>query len=167
MKLFTTLAAATLAALSVAIPTQAGTVEAYQLLKMIESTGTTVSLNPNSYDESCKDKAGYYVYEPKVQDIFVVCTDQVNVKDSDELWEIVSHESTHVMQACNGGLVFKESYLPRTFRELERKAPHSAKLIDEKYTGDATALEAEAFWMELQPPAHVLSYFEGTCLNKK
>ncbi|MFM7314066.1 MAG: hypothetical protein ACKO0M_13020 [Cyanobium sp.] len=157
-----------LAALAIAAPAQAGTVEADQLLGMIESTGTTISFNSNKFDPDCAaGKAGYYVFEAKVQDLFVVCKENINVKDGDELWETVSHEATHVMQACNGGLVFEESYLPRTFRELDRKAPHYSKLINDQYTGAAATHEAEAFWMELQPPADVLAYFEQACLKEK
>ena len=148
-------------------PATAGQVETTQLLDLIESTGTTVSFNTNTFDESCVGKAGYYSFEADVEDLFVVCSDNVDTDDPDALWEAVAHEATHVMQACLGGLVFDQEYLPRTFREIERKAPHYAKLLDDKYTGKDTALEAEAFWMELQPPAEVINYFNQACFSQE
>jgi hypothetical protein len=42
-------------------------------------------------------------------------------------------------------------------------APHYAKLIDLGYPSGDQRLEAEAFWMELQPPATVISLFRSLC----
>ena len=112
-------------------PAAAGQIETQELLDLIESTGTTVSFNTTTFDEFCVGKEGYYSFDPDVEDLFVVCSDNIDTDDPDAPWESVAHESTHVMQACSGGLVFDQKYLPRTFRKIERKAPHYAKLLDE------------------------------------
>ena len=149
-----------LAALTFASPAQAATKgEISDLADAIEATGTEIVLT------NCKEKAqGHYFFDPNSKvDRLTICKNHVDMADHDEVWEVLAHESTHVMQACMGGLVFSESDLPRTFRELQSKAPHYAKLLDNDYRGDHVAVEAEAFWMELQPPAHVIGYVKEAC----
>ncbi len=53
--------------------------------------------------------------------------------------------------------------MPRTFSELRSIAPHYAKLIDRSYPSSDQRIEAEAFWMELQPPQAVISLFRRLC----
>ena len=154
-----------LAALAFATPAQAGMNEAHALLDMIKSTGTTVSFNSNRFDKHCLDSAGYYAFEEKVQDLMVVCTDQVNTKDGDALWEVVAHEATHIMQACFGGNILKEGYIARMHRELRAQAPHYSKMVN-SYSTAHQLEEAEAYWMELQAPAEVLGFFHRACIDR-
>ena len=160
MKLFTALAALTL----IAAPVQAGMNDAETLINMIRSTGTTVSLNKNHYDESCLGNAGYYVFEKKVQDLMVICTDQVNTEDGDAVWEVVAHEATHIMQACLGENIIKDGHIARMHRELRAQAPHYSKLVG-SYSTAHQLEEAEAYWMELQSPAEVLGHFQRICID--
>ena len=162
-KLLTTvLAAVVLSPLSVS----AGSFnDSKELIELIKTTGTHVSVNTNSFDKNCPGKAGYYQYIKDVSDVLVVCEDQINKHDPHELWKVISHESTHVMQACKGRNLFKESYLPRIFRTLSTKAPHYAKMIDTQYSATVAIKEAEAFYMELQPPADVMQMFKLACLS--
>lgn len=164
MNVITKILASVLATAALSSPVSAGSFnDSKQLATLVESTGTLVSFNTNSFDKTCPGKAGYYQYIKDVSDVLVVCTDQVNTDDPDELWETLAHESTHVAQACLGSMLFQESYHPRIFRSLATKAPHYAKMIDNQYSGDHAIAEAEAFWMELQAPSTVLAIFRKAC----
>ena len=163
MNKFLTATAAALLAIGAAIPAQAGShQDSLMLMKLVESTGTTVSVNSNTVDKDCTDKAGYYLFEKDVKDLMVVCKDQVNVKDPNELWETVAHESVHVAQACNGGAYFKAKYHPRMLRDLRSLAPHYAKQLL-GYRGDHQLEELEAFWAELQTPEYVMDMVKAAC----
>jgi hypothetical protein len=158
--------AALACSISVTLPAIAGSHrDVQELAEMIKSTGTTVSFNDNRYDKNCLGLMGYYHFEKDKSDILVICSDQVNLKDSDEVWETLAHEATHTMQACNGGPIFKSTYHPRIFRALGSKAPHYAKMIDNSYAGDKAIIEAEAFWMELQTPEVVKKLFYTYCIH--
>ena len=155
-----------LAALSFAAPVQAGTADANTLIQMIKATGTQVSFNSNHFDKNCISNTGYYAFEPKVDDLLVVCTDQVDVNDGEALWEVVAHEATHIMQACIGDDVsFQEEDHPAMFRQLSTRAPHLMARIDNGYHSRSARSEVEAFWMELQTPAVVMEYFTNTCID--
>ena len=164
------LLATAFAALAIATPAQAGTDDILRLMDLIKQTGTTISINTNRQDPDCINKAGYYYLEhdrnQKVKaDLLVICSDQVDLNNTDKVWEVLSHESTHIMQACTGGTAFTENNHPTMFRELNRKAPHYSKLVD-NYSGRDARYEAEAFWMELQPEEDVIGYLEHTCFQK-
>lgn len=134
---------------------------------LIEKSGTSISYNDNTFDKNCIGKAGYYAYEKDKEDLLVVCTSQVNENDSEAVWEVVAHESTHIMQVCSqSGFAFKSEYHPRIVRELQRKAPHYSKMIDTTYMGRSQLQETEAFYMELQQPSHVMAAFSKICLGE-
>jgi hypothetical protein len=165
MKKFFTATAAAILAIGSALPSQAGSrQDAMTLINLVKETGTVVSMNSNSFDPNCKDNAGYYVFQKDVEDAMIVCRDQVNVKDPNELWETVAHESVHVAQACNGGAYFKPQYHPRMLRELRSLAPHYAKML-QGYRGDHQLKELEAFWAELQTPETVISMVKSACFS--
>ncbi|MFM9101115.1 MAG: hypothetical protein ACKOPS_07175 [Cyanobium sp.] len=107
--------------------------------------------------------AGFYEKDAAGRHRLVLCRNRVNVADVDAVWEVMAHESTHIMQSCNGGTVIADESMPRTFRELRTLAPHYAKLIDQSYATADQRLEAEAFWMELQSPEAVISLFRRVC----
>ena len=155
-----------LAALTFANPAQANMADATALLDMIKSTGTKVSFNSNHFDKNCIGNTGYYAFEPRVDDLLVVCRDQVDVNDGDALWEVVAHESAHIMQACFGTEVaFRDEDHPSMFRQLATRAPHLMARIDNGYHSRSARSEAEAFWMEMQPPAVVMDHFKGSCID--
>ena len=161
-KLFTTAAAAFLT-IGAALPSQAGSLQdSLTLMNLVKETGTTVSINSNTFDKNCTGKHGYYLFQKDAKDLMVVCEDQVNIKDADELWETVAHESVHVAQACNGGAYFQAKYHPRMLRELRSLAPHYADQLM-GYRGDHQLQELEAFWAELQAPETVISMVTAAC----
>ena len=163
-KVFTATAAALLA-ISSALPSQAGSFQdSHKLMKLVEGTGTVVSINTNSHDPNCKGSAGYYAFKKDVEDAMIVCSDQVNVKNADELWETVAHQSVHVAQACNGGVFFKAKFHPRMLRELRSLAPHYAEQL-KGYRGDHQLKELEAFWAELQTPETVMAMVKSACYD--
>ena len=138
--------------------------DALKLMNLVEKTGTTVSINSNTFDKNCIDKAGYYSYVKDKIDVLIVCEDQVNIKNAVELWETVSHEAVHAAQACNGGTYFKAKYHPRMLRELRSLALHYAiQLMG--YRGDHQLKELEAFWAELQTPETVIEMVETACFD--
>jgi hypothetical protein len=87
----------------------------------------------------------------------------VDLGDLEAVWEVMAHESTHIMQSCTGSTAIADERMPRTYRELQTLAPHYAKLIDTRYPSSDQRLEAEAFWMELQTPDLVLALFRKNC----
>ena len=158
-------AAASLAALCVgAMPAKAGShQDSMRLIELVEGTGTKVSFNSNSFDESCQGQHGYYSFAKDEIDLMVVCKTQTDTKDPDEVWETVAHESMHVAQACVGSKpILPPKYHPRLLRELRTLAPHYAKQL-QGYRGDHQLKELEAFWAELQTPEMVIDLFELAC----
>ena len=107
--------------------------------------------------------AGYYERDHEGNHRLVLCRNGVNLADIDAVWEVMAHESTHIMQTCTGSTAIADESMPRTFRELRTMAPHYAKLIALSYPSDDQRLEAEAFWMELQTPQTVINLFRQLC----
>jgi len=131
------------------------------LITMVKKTGTKV-LKSNKCDEGVM---GYYQFsKEKNLDQLVLCTNNVNIKDVSAIWEIVSHESAHVMQACNGGPLWKEEYHPRMLRGLKAQAPHYARIL-KQYRGADKIVELEAFDMELRTPQEVKKLFYEYCMK--
>jgi hypothetical protein len=114
-------------------------------------------------DDCPASHAGYYERDNEGRHRLVLCRNAVNLADIDAVWEVMAHESTHIMQTCTGSTAIADEYMPRTFRELRTMAPHYAKLIAHGYASDDQRLEAEAFWMELQPPQTVINLFRQLC----
>ncbi len=167
MKFITLLAPVVAAASFFSAPVNAGsTQDVVRLIELVQGTGTTVSVNTNQYDESCTGKHGYYVYKKDEVDLMVVCEDQTDTDNPDEVWETVAHESMHVAQACvGGGPLMPAKYHPRFLRELRTLAPHYAKTLA-GYSGDKQLVELEAFWAELQTPDRVIGLFELACYKQ-
>lgn len=131
----------------------------HRLEQLINATGTETQVR-----DDCKpNHAGYYERDGRRLDRLVVCRNTVDLSDVEAVWEVMAHEGTHVMQACTGGAALQDAQIPRTLRELRILAPHYAKLIREGYHPRDQRLEAEAFWMELQPPEVVIALFERNC----
>jgi hypothetical protein len=116
-------------------------------------------------DDCPPSHAGFYELDTRGRHRLVLCRNGVDLADLEAVWEVMAHESTHIMQACRGGTVIADTSMPRTLRELKAIAPHYAKLIDRSYPSSDQRLEAEAFWMELQTPDSVISLFRQLCAN--
>ena len=153
---------AVIAGLAIAVPASA-TSWAYvnRLESLVANTGTDVSAI------DCGDRKAYgYYHFNKAQDIdqLVVCYNTPDMSDPDEVWEVLAHEATHTMQACAGGPVIPDKYVPRVLRELQEVAPHYYRLLNE-YNGHHKRIELEAFWMELRTPDTVFKFFESACYS--
>ena len=150
-----------------AMPAKAGSYnDVKRLIALVEGTGTKVSFNTNEFDKGCKGKYGYYTFTKDKEDLMVLCKSQTNVKNPDEVWETVAHESMHVAQACAGMKpILPSQYHPRLLRELRTLAPHYAKQLV-GYSGGAQLQELEAFWAELQAPKVVIDLFTIACYQK-
>jgi hypothetical protein len=152
-----------LLAIGLAAPAQAATPKDIQTLSnLVAQTGTDVLVRkcPNKY-------AGYYEYDKDTKvDRLILCENNIDMANANAVWETLAHESTHVMQACLGNTAFVEEEHPGIWRDIKVQAPHYAKILNSNYGSNDSIMEAEAFWMELQHPADVISYFEGTCAKQ-
>ena len=89
----------------------------------------------------------------------------IDENDPSSYWEVLAHESAHVMQACmNDEPIYKPNYHPRILRSLKQNAPHLAELLNE-YRGAARLKEMEAFDMELKTPKEVKDNFTYFCID--
>ena len=152
---------AAVASLAIAAPSMASSwTDIEELTSLVEQTGTTVQAL------DCQEGAmGYYQFD-RANDIdrLVVCQNNVDMKDPDAVWEVVAHEATHVMQACQSGPVIADSYVPRVLRELQETAPHYYATL-QQYRGAHKRVELEAFWMELRTPAVVMDWMITYCFQ--
>ena len=130
-----------------------------QLEDLINATGVVTQVS----DQCPASHAGFYERDNTGRHRLVLCRNVVNLADVEAVWEVMAHESTHIMQACTGSTAIADESMPRTFRELRTIAPHYAKLIDVGYPSGDQRLEAEAFWMELQPPQSVINLYRTLC----
>ncbi|MFN9931687.1 MAG: hypothetical protein ACK55R_01815 [Cyanobacteriota bacterium] len=130
-----------------------------RLEDLINASGTKTVVS----DNCPPDHAGYYESDGKATDRLVICRNNVNLGDVDAVWEVMAHESTHIMQACTGSTAIPDERMPRTYRELQTMAPHYAKLVGRSYASADQRLEAEAVWMELQTPQVVIELFQSNC----
>ena len=129
------------------------------LTDLVKQTGTTIEAR----DCGKEGLQGYYQFDKELDlDLLVICRDNINMYDSDAVWEVVSHEATHVMQACMGGPVLKDTYVPRVLRELQETAPHYYQTL-QQYRGVHKRYELEAFWMELRSPDVVHEFLDKAC----
>lgn len=134
------------------------------LISLVKETGTELS----RYDDCTDGYKGFYVFEPEEDlDHLLLCENNADLDDPSEIWEILSHEATHIMQACIGGTLFEGEMHPRIVREIQKKAPHYYEILGSSYHGGDYILEAEAFWMELQPPDIVMELFLIACFHEE
>ena len=130
------------------------------LIELVKSTGTKVQKTGD-----CDGQTMGFYQPPREDgsgDRLVFCTNNINMEDVSALWEVLSHESAHVMQACNGGLIWKEEYHPRMLRNLKNVAPHYYQIL-QQYRGGDRMIELEAFDMELKTASEVKELFLGVC----
>lgn len=152
---------AVVAGLAVAMPAQAASWKDINLLtELVAGTGTEVKV------DDCEDGIhGFYQYnKEKGIDLLMICKNSVDMQDPDAVWETLVHESTHVMQACYGGPITKDTYLPRMLRELQTLAPHYYRIL-QQYPDGHKRLEVEAFWMELRAPQVSIDWIKNFCYS--
>ena len=160
------LLAALATTLTLANPVAARTFTAVEtLVKEVEKTGTTFTINTNDYDRECVGNRGYYAFKKDAYDVLVLCKDQVDVTDVHAVWEILAHEATHIMQACTpgGDTTFRDEDHPGMIEDLKVAAPEDLDLIVEAYEKHEWKAELEAFWMMRQNPATVIDYLRQIC----
>lgn len=149
-----------LGALSFTRPAAAASLDDIRQLEALINAAGVVTL----VSDQCPPRhAGYYDQDGRGGHQLVLCRHGVNLADGEAVWEVMAHEATHIMQACTGSGAIADDQMPRTFRELRSIAPHYAKLINHSYPSSDQRIEAEAFWMELQPPQAVISLFRRLC----
>ena len=130
------------------------------LIGYVEQTGTKVQKS-NQCDSSVM---GFYQSPTQdgTGDRLVFCSNNIDFNDNSIVWEVLAHESAHVMQACNRGLLWKAEYHPRILRGLKEQAPHYAQTLNQ-YRGRDKMMELEAFDMELKPASEVINLFVRFC----
>ena len=130
------------------------------LIELVKSTGTKVQKTGD-----CDGQTMGFYQPPREDgsgDRLVFCTNNINMDDVSAVWEVLSHESAHVMQACQGGLIWKEEFHPRMLRNLKNVAPHYYQIL-QQYRGRDRMIELEAFDMELKTASEVKKLFLGVC----
>jgi hypothetical protein len=143
-----------------ALPAAAASIEDIrQLENLINASGTQTIVS----SDCPPNHAGFYENDGRSIDRLVICRRNVDMGDVEAVWEVMAHESTHIMQACTGTTALADAQMPRTYRELQTMAPHYAKLISSEYSTATQRLETEAFWMELQTPPVVMELFRRNC----
>lgn len=138
------------------------------LAEAIRQSGTEIVESKNCE----KDFLGYYEYKesPKI-DRMTLCTNNLEANDMDQAWEVLAHETAHIMQTCDvlqggPGFAFDDSYFPRIYRELQQLNPSS---VDDTrlYGSWNKRQEIEARYMELLPPGDVIELFsESLCFSQ-
>ena len=132
------------------------------LKELVSGTGTKILL------QNCPEGSiyGYYEYHPMTDvDTLVICSNTVDRDDPDAVWETLAHEATHAMQACAGGSIIEDVFVPRMLRELQEFAPHYYRVLNSYDSADKRT-ELEAFWMELRHPEFVINTFTKHCYTK-
>ena len=131
---------------------------------LIKQTGTKVQKSDNCPGNTY----GFYQQQQEdgTGDRIVFCTNNIDLEDTSAVWEVLAHEGAHVMQACNGGLLWKDEYHPRMLRNLKERAPHYAKILNQ-YRGRDKMYELEAFDMELKTAQKVKRYFLEFCKEEE
>ena len=154
---------AAIAGLAIAAPVNAASWNDIEtLVDLVKGTGTSVQAR------SCRQQGiqGFYQFNKEEDiDLLVICTNAVDMNDPDAVWEVVAHESVHVMQACNGGPVIKDSYLPRVIRELQSFTPHYWEVL-KTYPDNHKRQEVEAFWMESRPASVPIQWIQDFCYTQ-
>ena len=155
---------ALIAGLVIAAPASATSWQDINTLEnLVAGTGTSVE----ALDCETEGYYGYYRFDKSEGiDELVICKNTVDFSDPDEVWETLAHEATHTMQACKGGPILPDKYVPRVLRELQETAPHYYKLL-QTYSGDHKRFELEAFWMELRAPSQVMGLFKASCYSSE
>jgi hypothetical protein len=132
------------------------------LIELVKSTGTKVQKTGD-----CEGNTMGFYQPPRKDgtgDRLVFCTNNIDMEDVSAVWEVLSHESAHVMQACQGGLIWKEEFHPRMLRNLKSVAPHYYEVL-QQYRGADKMIELEAFDMELKTADEVKNLFLDVCGN--
>ena len=132
------------------------------LIELVKASGTKVQKTADCDGNTL----GFYQTprEDGTGDRLVFCTNNLDMEDVSAVWEVLSHESAHVMQACNGGLIWKDEFHPRKLRNLKNVAPHYYQILQE-YRGGDRMIELEAFDMELKTASEVKELFFDVCLR--
>lgn len=132
-----------------------------QLIKTIIDVDTDVAF------EWCAKESRYGKYEfttNEKDEILVdrvsVCTNTVDVSDTDLVWEVLSHEATHVAQACKGVGVTGV-----TAKELQSgvASRYDLEELKELYPESKWEKELEAFYMEDAPKDEVIALLKDAC----
>ena len=153
---------ATLAGLAIATPASATSwSDVNELQDLVTGTGTKIQKL-----DCPAGKMGFYQFDKANNiDRLVYCKNNVDMADPDAVWEVLVHEATHVMQACYGGPVMKDTFVPRVLRELQETAPHYYATI-QQYRGAHKRIEIEAFWMELRTPQVAADWMLTYCYQE-
>ena len=109
-----------------------------------------------------KNMLGFYEYEKDKTDAVMVCLNNIPKDDPDAYWEVVAHETTHVMQACTGNYALNDDYINTAYRELKAMNPTAVDHID-GYGSWNKRQEVEARWMQMQLPEEVIAFLAANC----
>ena len=116
--------------------------------------------------EDCqKGRLGFFHYKNKKQPEVVICTNNFNSEDRAQYWNILVHESVHVAQACNGGLLSNDEELKYMVGQLTGFSMNDYMTIHSAYSSNSYETEVEAFFYENRYHQEIFKVFEKYCLN--
>ena len=114
---------------------------------------------------------GYYSFENirgkgRVDEI-VICKNNYLLGNPtpEEYWQLLAHESTHMMQACAGSKLYGSYQLRDMSYELLEKDRSSYETIHKAYNPRDEDFEIEARWMEMQPKQFVIDALRKYCIK--
>ena len=116
--------------------------------------------------ENCKEgRLGFFHYKNRKQPEVVICTNNFNSEDRAQYWSILVHESVHVAQVCNGGLLSNEEELKYMVGQLTGFSMNDYMTIHSAYSSNSYETEVEAFFYENRYHQEIFKVFEKYCLN--
>ena len=116
--------------------------------------------------EDCQERRlGFFHYKNKNQPEVVICTNNFNSEDRAQYWNILVHESVHVAQSCNGGLLSNEEEFKYMVGQLTGFSMNDYMTIHGAYSSNSYETEVEAFFYENRYHQEICKVFEKYCLN--
>ena len=116
--------------------------------------------------ENCqKGVLGFFHYKNKMKPEVGICTNNFNTEDRALYWKILVHESVHVAQSCNGGLLSNEEEFKYMVGQLTGFSMNDYMTVHSAYSSNSYETEVEAFFYENRYHQEIFKVFEKYCLN--
>tara|TARA_B100000401_G_scaffold202911_1_gene136826 strand:- start:861 stop:1430 length:570 start_codon:yes stop_codon:yes gene_type:complete len=118
--------------------------------------------------KDCKEGIlGFFHYKNIQQSEIVMCINNFDSKDRNLYWKTLVHESVHVAQACNGGLLSNEEEFKYKVGQLTGFSMDDYMTVHNSYSSNSYEWEVEAFFYENRYHQEIFKVYEDFCLAKK
>ena len=109
---------------------------------------------------------GFFHYKDMKQPEVVLCTNNFDSRDRILYWKTLVHESVHVAQACNGGLLSNEEEFKYKVGQLTGFSMDDYMTVHNAYSSNSYEWEVEAFFYENRYYQEIFKVYEDYCLAK-